>query len=48
MVNLLLAIAGVLVAGGWSVLPVNILFAEALLLLACGWMFVRSETSSAV
>ncbi|MBK6341766.1 MAG: DUF2029 domain-containing protein [Flavobacteriales bacterium] len=48
MVNLQLAIAGVLVAGGWSVLPVNILFAEALLLLACGWMFVRSETSSAV
>ncbi|MBK9146891.1 MAG: DUF2029 domain-containing protein [Flavobacteriales bacterium] len=47
-VNLLLAIAGVLVAGGWSVLPVNILLAEALLLLACGWMLSRSEPSSAL
>ncbi|MBK8225682.1 MAG: DUF2029 domain-containing protein [Flavobacteriales bacterium] len=48
LANALLAIAAVLVAGGWSVLPVNILFAEALLLLACGWMFARSEPSRAV
>ncbi|MFZ1694099.1 MAG: glycosyltransferase family 87 protein [Flavobacteriales bacterium] len=39
----LLAIAGVLVVGGWSVLPVNILLAEALLLVACGWMLMGKQ-----
>lgn len=41
--NALLAIAGVLVVGGWSVLPVNILLAEALLLVACGWMLMGEQ-----
>jgi len=45
--NMLLTMAGVLVVGGWSVLPVNILFAEALLLVACGWMLVLREPSRA-
>jgi hypothetical protein len=45
--NMLLSMAGVLVVGGWSVLPVNILFAEALLLVACGWMLVLREPSRA-
>jgi hypothetical protein len=45
--NMLLTMAGVLVVGGWSVLPVNILFAEALLLVACGWMLVVREPSRA-
>lgn len=43
--NALLALAALLVVGAWSILPVNILLAEALLITACGWTLLQPSVS---